>query len=391
MIRRIAAAFQSLLATLTGIYLYAIAAQHSFGNNQIHFFVIHSQNAYALTGERLAPRRLRFLKLIFICFAIQKVRNGKRKERLANNHQPAVLFRLIIPVYNHTHTEFLGKPFVIIHVPLVFRLCDKHMGQGVCIQQLQQAFKIMRLIAFNPKPIHQMINQLVIISPHFITTEAFRAEITGNAQLVRIIEGNRRAVVHNHLRNRNMRLKPLPVLTLKMNKTAHSMQKPPCNRNAKPKPAGKAAAACICLVKIIKHLVHLGISHTNTRIVNVDCQVDAITFLPAANADVDAAFFCKLYGIFHNDFQHMGNLLRVSHHDRRNLRVNIKNHFQRAAAALHYRHCNNVIQYRSNHIFMHGRRQSTFHNFRIVQHVVNKGRHTLACQLYRKHILLNLR
>ena len=50
MIRRIAAAFQSLLATLTGIYLYAIAAQHSFGNNQIHFFVIHSQNAPAAIG-----------------------------------------------------------------------------------------------------------------------------------------------------------------------------------------------------------------------------------------------------------------------------------------------------------------------------------------------------
>ena len=46
MIRRIAAAFQSLLATLTGIYLYAIAAQHSFGNNQIHFFVDEVRGYY---------------------------------------------------------------------------------------------------------------------------------------------------------------------------------------------------------------------------------------------------------------------------------------------------------------------------------------------------------
>ena len=77
----------------------------------------------------------------------------------------------------------------------------------------------------------------------------------------------------------------------------------------------------------------------------------------------------------------MGNLLRVPHQDRRDLRVNIKHDLQMLPVALQRGHGNHVVQYGSDHILFLGRRQRPLHDLRIIQHIVDLAGQALSGSL----------
>ena len=187
-----------------------------------------------------------------------------------------------------------------------------------------------------------------------------------------------------------MRLQSLMLLTGKMNKTAHRLQKSPGDGNPKPQSACKAAAPGIRLIKIIKHLINLGVRHADTRIVNINGQINAVALLAAFNADMDAALFRKLDGIFQKNLQYMGNFLRISKQHRRYSGVHIKHQLQVVPVPLHGCHCNHVIEHGSEHILLLYGCQRSLHNLRIIQHIVDLTGKTLAGKLYGMHILPKL-
>ncbi len=188
-----------------------------------------------------------------------------------------------------------------------------------------------------------------------------------------------------------MRLQAFLILAVKMQETAHGVEKPPRDRNPKPKPAGKTAASGIRLVKIVIHLRHLGVRHADTRIIDIYDQINPITLLPVINPDVNTALFRKLDGILHQNLKYMGYLLRISNKRCRNLRVDIKHHLQLMDVALHRRHSNHVVEYRRDHILFPCRRKRALHDLRIIHHIVDLIREPSARHLDRLHIRPKLR
>ena len=181
------------------------------------------------------------------------------------------------------------------------------------------------------------------------------------------------------------------VFTVKMNKTAHRMQKAPGNRKTKAEAPGKTAASRLGLIKLIAHLRHLGIRHADSRVINIYNQIDSVSLLAIFNTDADTALFRKLKGIFQKDFKDMGNLFHISNQYRRYFRIHIKYDFQPVPAVLHGNGCNHVIQQGRNHIRFFCRSQRALHNLGIIQNVIDLIGQTLARHLDGQNILPQFR
>ncbi len=241
----------------------------------------------------------------------------------------------------------------------------------MAVLQLNQPIKIVSLVALNTESLHQMQNHSVIVAFHLITAIFLRPEVAGNAKTLRIGNHNRGRIIRHPLGNGNMSLKTLILLACKVNKTAHGIQKSSGNGNPKPQSSCKTAAAGIRLVKIIKHLIELGIRHTDTRIIDINGQINTITLSAAFDTHMDTALFRKLDGIFQKNLKYMGNLFSISNQHGRNSRVHVKHHFQLMPAPLHGRHGNHIIDDRGKHIFLLCGGQRSLHNLRIIQHIID--------------------
>ncbi len=179
--RLIHTAFHRFPSAQTGLHFYSVAAQNTFGDHQVHLLVVHNQNPYPFTGKRPAARRLGFLKSILSHLAVQQVGNGKRRERLMDCKKPALPAKHILLLRNHNYPQRISQFLIIRLILFVFRLRDKYMCQIICPQQLAKPVEIMHLIPFNPKTIHQIRNQSIIILPDLVTDVFLRPEIAGNA------------------------------------------------------------------------------------------------------------------------------------------------------------------------------------------------------------------
>ena len=179
-----------------------------------------------------------------------------------------------------------------------------------------------------------------------------------------------------------MNLQSLLSFAVKMDEAAHGVKQSSGDRKPQPQSACKTAASGICLIKIIAHLGKLGICHTNPGIINVYEKIYSVTFRAESDTDINATLFCELNGIFRQDLQDMGNFFCVSDQDSRYFWINIKHDFQLVPVVLHGSHGNDIIQYGCDHIRFPGRSQSTFHDFRIVQHIVDLIGKTFTSLLY---------
>ena len=152
-------------------------------------------------------------------------------------------------------------------------------------------------------------------------------------------------LIRHALREDDVGGKALLRIAAEMNETAHSGQKPLGDGKSKAKPARQAAASGIRLVKDVAHLRQLGIRHADAGIADIHDQIDAVAFPPALDANVDTALFREFKGVLQQDFEHMGNFLRVANKDRRNLRINVEHQLQMLAVALQGGHGNHVVQH----------------------------------------------
>ncbi len=210
----------------------------------------------------------------------------------------------------------------------------------------------MRLISLDAKPFHHMPYQPVIIASDRITAIFLRPEIACNTEFLRIVKLHAGRVVRHPLGNRNMRLKAFAPFPVKIDKTAHGVQKSPGNGQPKPKPSRKTVAARIRLIKIIIHLPNLHIRHADAGVKNIDYQIDSVAFPSELHTDVNAALFRKFNRILHQNFKYMRNLLRIPDKDCRQLRVNIEHHLQLAAAILHSHNGKHVVQHGSKTVLL---------------------------------------
>ena len=246
------------------------------------------------------------------------------------------------------------------------------MRQLICTLQLQQSFKIMCLIPLDAKAFHHMSDQLVIIHPYLVTDIFLRPEITRDTDLIHMRNLHTRRIVRHSLGDRDMRLKSLVSLAVKINKTSHGMEKPSCNRKPQSKTACQTAASRICLIKIIIHLRKLGIRHADPGIPDIYDQIASIMLLTEFDTDVDTAFLRKLDGILHQYLQYMRNLFRIPYENGRKPRINVKHHLQLAPAVLHRRDRKHIVQYGGESVFFLCRGKRAFHNLRIIKHVVDQ-------------------
>ena len=116
----------------------------------------------------------------------------------------------------------------------------------------------------------------------------------------------------------------LPFPAVEMDKTAHGGQKSLRDGKAKAEPSRKTAAPGIRLIKDIIHLCQLRIGHADAGVTDINDQIGAVILLAVLDTDIHAALFRKLDGIFHQDFEYMGNLFCIADKDRRHIGVDIK-------------------------------------------------------------------
>ena len=220
---------QGLPAAKAGIHLNPVAAQHTFGNHQVHLLVIHRQNLDSRAGEGLAACGLGFLEPIGFLLPVKQVHHGKSGERLADHPEPAVPAQNKITLRNHNHPQGVCQLLVVIAVLFVLCLCDENMGQMVAGLQLQQPVKIVGLISFYAQPLHHVHDHIVIISPDLITVVLLRPEIAGNTEPSRIPQPHGRCGIFHPLGDGNMDLESLLLFALEMNESTHSMKQAPGN------------------------------------------------------------------------------------------------------------------------------------------------------------------
>ena len=354
-----------------GVHLNPIASQNALGHHQVHLLVVHRQSPDAHAGEGLPARGLILREAPFSGFPIQKVRHGKRGEGLVHNRKPAFPAQVKLPLRDYDDPDGFRQFLIICGVLHIFRLYDKHMGQLMAALHLEKALKIMYLVALRAKPHHQALDQAVIVLPDLVAAVLFRPEIARNAKLLRVVELNARPLVRHALGNHDMRGQTLLFSAGEVKEAAHGVQKPLGDGKPEAQAAREAAAAGIRLVKHVVHLRQLGTCHADAGVPDINDQIDAIAFPAAAYADVYAALLRKFNGVFHQDFEHMGNFLRIPHQGRRHLRVDVKHQLQVLAVALQRGHGNDVVQHRGDHVFFFGGSQRALHNLRIVQHIVN--------------------
>ena len=307
------------------------------------------------------------------------------------HQQPAFVIQGKLPLCNHDDPERPCQVLVVGAVFLVFRLGDEHVGQGLTALQLLQALEIVGLVAPDAKPYHQVQDQSVIVLPDLVAAVLFRLEIAGDAELVRVVEHDAWPLVNNALGDYDMGVEALLPHAVKMDKAAHGVQKPPGNGEPQAKSAGQAAGSGIRLIKDIVDLGKLVVRHTDAGVADVNDQIDAVSFPAVSDPDVYAALFREFDGVFHQNFEHVGDLLRISDEGCRHLRVNVKHQLQVLPVALQRGHGNHVVQHGSDHVFLLRRRQRPFHDFRVVQHIVDLVGQPLSRQLDGRHIRPDLR
>ncbi len=371
-----------LFSAQAGIYLDPIVSQNSLCDHEVHLFIIHRQGSDSNAGKGLPARSLVLREPAFPHLAVQQIRHGKGGKRLMYHKQTAFSAQREIPLCDHDNTERIRQLLVILPVLIILRLGNEHMGQLVAAPQFEQSLKIMRLVSLDAKPMHQIIDQPVVISPDLITDISFRPEIAGYTQLFRVIEHDAWPFIHNPLGNHDMGGQSLPFLAVEMDKTAHGGQKSLRDREAKAEPSRKTAAPGIRLIKDIIHLCQLRIGHADAGVTDINDQIGAVILLAVLDTDIHAALFRKLDGIFHQDFEYMGNLFRVADKGRRHIGVYIKHQLQMLPVGLQRDRCDHIVQHRGDHIFFFGRGQRAFQDLRIVQHIVNLVGQALSRQLY---------
>ena len=307
------------------------------------------------------------------------------QEQVALAVQHKLLFR------DHDNLECRRQLLVIRPVFLVFRLGDEHVGQVVVPLQFEQSIKIVGLVSRDAQSLHQIPDQAVIISPDLVAAVPLRAEIARNAQQLRVVDRDTGAFVHHALGNRDVGVQAPVLLALKMDEAAHGVQQTPGDGQPQPQPAHKAAASGVGLVKIVIHLEHLGVRHADSRVPYVDNQIDAVLLRPVADADVDAALLRKFDGVLHQNLQHMGDFLRVSHQNRRHLGVDVKHNLQMLQIALQGCHGDDVVQHRGNHVLLLGRRHGALYDLGVVQHIVDLVGQAFPRHLDGGHVLPDIR
>ena len=266
------------------------------------------------------------------------------------------------------------------------------MGQLAVSQELQQPFEIMGLIPFDAKPLHHVENHLVIISPDLVSAVPLRLEEAGDAQLRGIGNPDAGRFVRHPLRYGDMYLKPLLIQALEVHKTAHGMEQSPGNGNAQPQPAHIPAAPGIRLIEIVHYLSQLFGRHADSRVADIDGQVDAVVLPPESDVQVDAALLRELHGILQQDPQDMGNLVRIADQHRRYFRVDVEHHFQSVSVAVLQRgYGNHIVHHRRDHIGLFCGGQRALHDLRIVQDIVDLAGEAFAGQLDRPHVLPDIR
>ena len=144
------------------------------------------------------------------------------------------------------------------------------------------------------------------------------------------------------------------------------------------------------MVKLLIHLLQLGIRHADAGVVDVDNQVNSIILPAVLDTDVYAALLRELDRVLHQDLEHVGDLFRVAHQDRRDLGVDIEDQLQMLPVALQRGHGDHVVEHRGDHVLLLGRRQRALHDLRVVEHIVDLVGQTLARQFDGQHILPNI-
>ena len=287
--------------------------------------------------------------------------------------------------------EGIRQLFVILRILLIFRLCNEDVGQLIAALQLEKALEIVRLVPPDAESFHQVQDQPVVVLPDLVAGVLLRPEIARDAELVRAVEHDAGPLVHDALGDDNMGGQaPLPV-AVKMNEAAHGGQEPLGDGEPKPKPPREAVASGVRLVKDVVHLRQLGIRHTDSGVADVYNQVDAVILPAVPDADVYAALLRKLNGVFHQDFEHMGDFLRVPDQGCRNFGINVKHQLQMLAVALQGGHGDHVVQHGGDHVLFLGRGQRALHDLRIVQHVVDLVGQALSRHFYGGHVRPDIR
>ena len=374
-----------------GVHLNPIATQNALGDYKIHLLVVNRQRPDANTGKGLPPCGLVLGEAPFSHLSVEQICHREGGKGLVDDKQTASAVQDKLSVRNHNNPDRLGQLLIIGPVLLIFRLGDKHMGQGMAALQLEEALKIVGLIPLNIKSLHQVQDQPVIIAPHLVVNIFFRPEIAGDTQLVRVVEGDTRLVVRHPLGNHDIRVQALPPLAVKVDKAPHGVEQSPGDGEPQAQPPREALASGVRLVEVVIHLLKLGIRHADSGVVDANNQIDPVIFPPVVYADVDAPLFGKFNGIFRQNLEHMGNFLRVPHKHRRYLGVDIKHQLQMLPVALQRGHGDDIVEHRGYHVLLFGRSQGAVHDLRVIHHVIDLVGQALSRHLNGEHILPNLR
>ncbi len=110
-------------------------------------------------------------------------------------------------------------------------------------QQLEKSVKIVSLISFQAKSSYHMQNHTVVISADFVAVVFFRTEIACDTKLFRMGDHHSRCIVAHSLRNGDLRMQPLLLPAVKMNKAAHSVKQSPGDGQPQPQSARQTVGA----------------------------------------------------------------------------------------------------------------------------------------------------
>ena len=302
------------------------------------------------------------------------------------DQQPAVAVQGELPLRDDDHPQSTRQVLIVRPVLQVFRLSDEHVGQDVAALDLEQALEIVHLVPPDAQPLHQIQDQPVVVPPHLVAGVLLRLEVAGDAQLIRAVEHDAGPVVGDALGDDNVGVQALLSLAVKVDERAHGRQKSLGDGEPQPQPPGEAAAAGVRLIEDVVHLRELGVRHPDAGVADVDDQIDAVVLPPEPDPNVDAALLCELDGVLHQDLEHMGDLLRVPHQDRRHLRVNIEHQLQVLPVGLQGGGGDHIVEHRGDHVVLLGGGQGPLHDLRIVEHVVDLAGQALSRQLDGGHI-----
>ena len=307
------------------------------------------------------------------------------------DEQPAVAGQGELPLRDEDHADGGRQVLIVGPVLLIPALGDEHVGERIAALELEETLEVMGLIPPDAQPLHQVEDQPVVVLPDLVAAVPLRRKVAGDAELVRVVEVDAGLVVHHALGDHDVGQQALLAPAVEMNKAAHGVEQSPGNGETQAQASGEAAAAGVRLIEDVVHLPQLVVRHADAGVPDVHHQIDAVALPAVSDADVDAALLGKLDGVLHQDFQHVGDLLRVPHQDGRQLGVDVEHQLQVVPVALEGGHGDDIVEHRGNHIPLFGRRQSALHDLRVVQHVVDLVGQPLARQLDGVHVPPDIR